>query len=201
MVFVFSDSHFLQLRAQSHKLLSGEKQENNYLGPSSFKKKYSTRGCVTSSRAHVSSYFKVFVKLRSGSRSRSGAGQVKVRKVQFRPELYPIFGLFTQPPAPCTQPPAPPQTFSHIAASSLHTPISSHINFKPQTQHLHCSATTSHMNMGLKYFSSLHTASTSHMNFKTQALQLPSLSHQLPHKLQASSTPAPSHSRQLPQEL
>lgn len=40
MVFVFSDSHFLRLRAQSHKLLSGEKQENNYLGPSSFQKKY-----------------------------------------------------------------------------------------------------------------------------------------------------------------
>ena len=35
MVFVFSDSHFLLLQAQSHKLLSGEKQENNYLGPSS----------------------------------------------------------------------------------------------------------------------------------------------------------------------
>ena len=37
----------------------------------------------------------MIVKLRSGSRTRSGAGQVKVRKVQFRPELYPIFGLFT----------------------------------------------------------------------------------------------------------
>ena len=35
------------------------------------------------------------VKLRSGSRSRSGEDQVKVRKVKFRPELYPIFGLFT----------------------------------------------------------------------------------------------------------
>ena len=35
MVFVFSDSHFLLLQAQSHKLLSGEKQENNYLSPSS----------------------------------------------------------------------------------------------------------------------------------------------------------------------
>ena len=40
MVFVFSDSHFLLLPAQSHKLLSGEKQENNYLGPSSKQGKY-----------------------------------------------------------------------------------------------------------------------------------------------------------------
>ena len=38
---------------------------------------------------------KIFVKLRS--RPRSGEGQVRVRKVRFGPEQYPIFG-FHHPP-------------------------------------------------------------------------------------------------------
>ena len=36
------------------------------------------------------------VKLRSGSRS--GEGQVRVRRVRFGPELYPIFGFHPPPP-------------------------------------------------------------------------------------------------------
>ena len=35
----------------------------------------------------------LIVKLRSMSRSRSGEGQVRVRKVRFGPEQYPIFGF------------------------------------------------------------------------------------------------------------
>ena len=47
---------------------------------------------------------KIFVKLRS--RPRSGEGQVRVRKVRFGPEQYPIFGFHHHPP-----PPPPPVTF------------------------------------------------------------------------------------------
>ena len=59
------------------------------------KKEHSAGGGANKSEKKSLKIENTYLIVKPRSRSRSGEGQVKVRKVQLRPELYPIFGLFT----------------------------------------------------------------------------------------------------------